>query len=293
MRSLLVPVLVLLAGCDLYFDGDDDDTPCLETPPIAPLELRNPDNGQCQPFGGFPCDGTCGPCAEAAADQAQPDWGVCYGGCDFLDEASCSVDPSCRVVYDANSNVDEPPRFLACWSIAPSGPAPAGGCDGLDAQSCSRHNDCVAMYDDLPDGTLQFARCTAEASGCFGDQDCGPGSHCSVTDGACGSPPGCGPDVACPDVCYGTCVPNSPTCEAIDCGPGTHCEEYCTVDPNGTTVCKSECVPDQAACASLPTEADCQGRADCNAIYQGENCTCHDDGSCACEVLTYDHCETK
>ena len=46
----------------------------------------------------------------------------------------------------------------------------------------------------------------------------------------------------------------------------------------------------QAACATLTTEAACKARSDCDAIYDGSNCTCDANG-CTCQTLTYSHCQ--
>lgn len=335
MRSLSLAALVLVgiagSGCDLYF-SDDDDCALVGAPEAYPNELRDPFTGQCQPFGGgYPCDDRCGPCPLAdVAAPAIPDWGQCWGTCSGLDEASCAAAEECRVVYDANSNVDQAPQYRECWAIAPSGPA-SGTCEGLDAYECSRHNDCIAMYDDT-DGGLAFTRCVAEApQGCFSDEECGPDAHCSTSDGECLPPPGCTGEQACPAVCYGRCVKDQGACDLVDCIDGTHCEEHCTVDPWGNTSCDATCVPDQNGCAaadcgpgfecvetctaedpknpgcgictiecvpvgtceSLVDEASCTSRSDCGAVYNGQNCTCYQDGTCECEILTFDHCETK
>jgi hypothetical protein len=201
--------LVFVTGCDLYFsDGDDDQ--CLNLPAaeeIAPaLELRNPDTGLCEPFGSG-CDD---PCAACEAAIPQPDWGQCFSGCEGLDEGTCIDSPSCRAVYNAFSDVDVPPQYLDCWSIAPSGPV-TGACDGLDADECSRHADCSAFYDEFDGagGPLTFFACKAEHQlGCFGNEDCANGEHCTTSDGECNPPPGCDPGESCPAVCFGRCIPN-------------------------------------------------------------------------------------
>jgi len=326
MRSAFA-LLILITGCDLYFsDGDD----CAFATDVAPAqELRDPETGQCQPWGFPGCDDACAPCA--AEVTAQPDWGACLSSCDELGETPCMDTPGCRAVYDANTDVDQPPQFLACWSIAPSGPAP-GGCDGLDAYECSRHDNCVAFYDDDEDGSpLVFRGCKLEqAKGCYSDADCGAGAHCSVSDGDCGSPPGCDPQLGCPDVCYGRCV-SGDVCDNVECGPGAHCESQCYpcdgVDGPCDPICQPTCVLDQDSCAAvdcgpgfechevcqgggpdpscsatcvplgtcetLATEQACLDRGDCTAVYLGDNCTCYSNGTCDCEVLTYDRCEAK
>jgi len=324
--------LILVTGCDLYFtDGDDDVCAFAELSPAE--QLRNPDTGQCESFGWGGCDDPCTPCA--AADIAPPpDWGSCFAGCESLDETSCVGQSGCRAVYDANSDVDEPARFLECWSIAPSGPA-LGGCENLDAYECSRHENCSAYYDDT-NGFLQFASCKTEAAqGCYSDEDCGGNAHCSTSDGDCLPPPGCGPGETCPAVCYGKCVSDGDVCSNVSCAPGSHCEAQCEAcdgsngpcdpacapvcvpdtnacaaidcapgfecvetcqsnDPNnpGCGICDAACLP-VGTCESLPDETTCAGRADCRPVFLGENCTCYSNGTCNCEVLTYERCEAK
>jgi hypothetical protein len=325
MMRLCLAAAVLLGGCTLYFSGDDDGE-CRLAADIAPNELRDPATGQCQTFDNFPCDDFCAPCAEAA--QPQPDWGSCFSECEGLDEASCLTTPRCRAAYVNDSPTDGPPVFHQCWAIAPSGPA-TGACENLDAYECSRHDDCSGIYnlDPTTDGGLLFGACRPEAAGCFGNEDCGPGTHCSTSDGECLPPPGCTGDMACPAVCAGRCVPDQGSCAAVDCGPGTHCEEQCSSDgtcgpvcvpddascgPNtcppgtecvqrceaedptnpGCGICTIECVP-SGMCETLKTEAECAGRADCAAVYSGESCTCDGNGACTCEILTYERCQPR
>jgi hypothetical protein len=326
--------LILVTGCDLYFTGGDDDDCAFEATSIAAEELRNPDTGQCEPFGFGGCDNPCEPCVAEADPGQLPDWGSCFAGCESFDETSCISQPGCRAVYDANSDVDEPPRFHECWAIAPSGPAP-GSCEDLDAYECSRHENCSAYYDDTS-GFMTFSSCKTEtALGCFGDEECGPTAHCSTSDGECLPPPGCEEGETCPAVCYGKCISDGDVCSNVSCAPGSHCEAQCSgcdgangpcdpscqpvcvpdqdactaitcgpgfecvetcqsIDPNnpGCGICDAACVP-VGTCESLPDETTCTGRADCRAVYLGESCTCYSNGTCNCEVLTYERCETK
>ncbi|MEO8706792.1 MAG: hypothetical protein ABI867_42590 [Kofleriaceae bacterium] len=321
MKSLVLAAVTLLAGCDLYFSNNDD---CFETADDV-ASVRNPDTGECQAFGG--CNESCGNCS--AETFVNPDWAFCGDSCELLDQETCTITAGCRVALTNDFPTDGPPAFRGCWGVAPSGPIQGRQCEGLDALECSRHDDCSAVYNDHVDDAnrTEFAACINEAPapGCYSDQDCGSGSHCSVSDGDCGEPPGC-TDQACPDVCYGRCVMDQPTCASVDCLPGSHCEEHCT-DPGG---CGATCVPDGDACASttcptgnecvvtcdgqdpnnpgcglcttscvpvgtcegLATETACAGRADCRKVFNGEDCTCYQDGTCECAVLTYDHCET-
>jgi hypothetical protein len=335
MRRLL-PVLLLAAGCNLYFDTGDDVCALVDVAPAQ--ELRDPSSGECVPFGfGGGCD--CGPCP-AGAEQAFPDWGTCFSECEALDEVTCALTSGCRAAYHEFTNTDRHIEFMGCWAVAPSGPVQGGACAGLDAYECSRHDDCSAWYGDTIDGPTRqlFQRCEAElgGKGCYSTQDCGGGEHCSVDDGECLPPPGCDPAQGCPAVCYGRCLPDNDSCAAVDCGPGTHCEEQCypcdsqtpggSCDPycqpmcvpdqcniacppgsqcvqvcdpmgggGGTNcgTCHNECLPVGGACETLANESDCANRADCRAVYQGDDCTCYENGVCECKILTYERCETR
>jgi len=144
--------------------------------------------------------------------------------------------------------------FFGCWDTAMSGPIQGGNCSGLDAHECSRHDDCTATFTDLPGGT--FYSCANEL------QSPDPG-ECNGTI-TCTSPaPACPPNTT-PGIkngCYtGYCIP------LTDCPLAT--------------------------CESLTSESTCIARADCAPVYEGTNCTCNLNG-CSCQVLTYDHCQTR
>jgi hypothetical protein len=232
MRSLGLVTFVTLAlgGCDLFFTGPDDCVVAYSD--IAPADVRNPQNGQCEPgFNNYPpCDSSCGDCP-LYETQAPQDWGQCFSGCEGLIESTCIEQSGCRAVYNANSDVDEPPRYLDCWAIAPSGPAPGTTCEGLDAYECSRHDDCSAYYDEnhAADPSLFFQSCRKEKTpGCFDDSECGETGHCTTSDGECLPPPDCVPGQACPAVCFGRCVNDAEVCAVALCEAGTHCRAECT-----------------------------------------------------------------
>jgi hypothetical protein len=316
--SALLLTLSLTAGCQLYFGGGDDD--CLygggsggaAEPAIG---QRNPDTGQCEFFGGggpYPCDGTCGPCAETGAyDQAaQPSWGYCESQCTGLDEASCLTAPGCRGIYlDTCNGADCPDarQYAECWSTDQTGPIQGGSCDGLDAFSCSQHDDCIAVHISSCDyaggagladpGCVpqSFEYCSSEPGGCYGDSDCGPGSHCNA-DEVCLPPPGC-TGLECDAACYGTCVPGP----RGDCNGEVLCDSLppeCPADtaPGIANGCwTGECIPlDQCqtpppACATITAESSCVARADCTPFYRGEDCVCEGD-ACTCNWI-FDSCE--
>lgn len=329
MRSLLVLTVIVLGGCNLYFSGDDQQCGYGAVDIAPSFELRDPQTGTCQPFGGGGGGCPCGQlCDDAVPPIAQPDWGMCFSQCDALDESTCIGTTGCRAAYTEGASRGVP-TFRGCWSVAPSGPI-HGACENLDAYGCSQHDDCSAYYREAIDdaNTVAFSRCAAETNkGCFSDQECGTGAHCSTSDGDCQSPPGCENGMPCPDVCYGQCVMDNDSCTNVSCGAGSHCEEQCHPGDPGTT-CQPVCVPDQACdavtcpagsecvekcdgvdpnqgcgtctiecvpvgtCEGLATEATCAARADCTRVYAGTDCTCYPNGQCQCAVLTYERCET-
>ena len=292
MRRLFVVLVVMLAGCDLYFDGGDDD--CKAYPEVDQAQYRNPETGQCEGFGGGYCDDPCGICAY---DVAIPDWGACYSQCDALDENSCIATAGCYAAYLNPTRV--PPdmdldKFQGCWAVAQSGPAP-GACSGLDAHECSRHDNCSAIYieqlgpDDQSTG-MRFGSCVPEQGNSCGGIDCGANAHCEEQCSTCD--PDTGMDC---EKCGPVCVPDDDACDLIDCADGYECVQVCDeMDPNNPDcgVCRVECVP-TAQCEALPTEAACAARGDCSRVYEGENCTCDANGNCECEVLTYERCQTR
>lgn len=68
--------------------------------------------------------------------------------------------------------------------------------------------------------------CEPMKLGCYSDQDCPDGTHCSVSDGDCG------PDPSCPmcAVCYGECVPDKTECVQSGCS-GEVCAEKAVYTP--------------------------------------------------------------
>lgn len=264
LAAAVIAVLFSLSGCNLYFGGHgDDDDDCLWPAnggaPLPERSLRDPNTGLCQYIGGDGmCPAGCGPCAYEPTPPL-PDWGMCYGVCDGLDETQCQATPACYAAYKNDAPTDGPPEFWGCWNTAPSGPE-RGECKGLDAYECSRHDDCIAIYsEDSATETPRFALCAPEPTQfCVTDDDCG-GSTCDHT------------------ICY-----PSPTC--------TPCET-CGACPDSNT-CYGVCVPTPApACEALEDEASCLARTDCVPVYDGDQCTCYPDG-CDCKVQTYARCET-
>lgn len=263
MLKRLAVVLVLLAGCNLYWSGGDKPPVCngggytAPEEPVGP-DLRDPNTGMCQTFGGdggggWGCDPACGPCPLAEALPPPPDWAVCNGMCDGLDEQSCLATTGCRAAYLDDTSGGSMTKFLGCWGTAPSGPIEGGGCTGLDAQACSEHDDCSAVYTTVyadaglvGDATQLFEQCIAEPGNACDSTTCPAGAHCETQCHPCDTPPG-----DCMDACSPVCVPDD-VCATVDCGPGYSCVEQCT---NG--MCSGQCVATQGDPGSCTGDVTC------------------------------------
>lgn len=321
MRLAFVLAALTLGGCQLYFGGDDEPPTCGYGGAIDdgyPSNLlRNPETGDCQDFGyggGYPCDGTCGPCPEVdvATTPPIPNWPACESSCSLLDEETCLAEPGCQVAYWEDARLADAPsitEFRGCYATTAANDIYTS-CWNLDSWGCSQHDNCSLFYAqnyETPGATdSRFSRCAPEASlvGCEA-VDCGIGYHC---EDSCYPTPGGGPETDCgggggktdctgPAQCTPMCVPDSGHgCELIDCQPGYQCVEACeTMDPSTAGPfpgqCYGTCVP-TTACETLTTEGACNTRNDCTSVYNGDDCTCYPGGYCECEVLTWDHCES-
>jgi len=279
MLRLRLPALALSAlflvasGCSLYSGGGGDDDDCAYPPTTgggAPLSLRNPQTGQCEYYGGGDwCDPACGvPCPLAGAtDYALPSWGYCDSYCSGLDENTCLDTDGCRGAYVdfCPPNADCGPglnaQFVECWAVDQTGPVRGGGCTGLDAWTCSTHDDCRAIHENAClDGT--GPGCTGNFLACA-DEPTNPNP------GNCYGPITCAADP--PDCPSGSVAGRANGCYTGYCIPSDQCEA-------------------PAACNTLG-ESACVDRADCQALYQGLNCTCDAAGNCTCADWVFDRCE--
>jgi len=270
--AALVGLSVPQAGCFLY-GSDDDDCVYGGGGGIADYELRNPDTGLCEWFGGSVDGDEC----MGYADMEQvpyPDWGECYGYCAGLDETTCLAASGCRAAYVylcAEGEICAGLEYFGCWSTAPSGPIQGGDCMGLDAYTCSQHDDCVARHwaaggaagapcadgscEDRPEPPTigNFESCANEPGepppGCFEDTECPDGFVCNAEEICLPSPYACDgtdPDsngdglVPCDDRCYGYCVPDDTTTGAGNCYEDVTC--YC--DPATGEYCAPPDCPD-------------------------------------------------
>jgi hypothetical protein len=158
--------------------------------------------------------------------------------------------------------------FYECWSVDMSGPVQGGQCAGLDAWECSLHDDCVALHTNtcsaptdptdpnsgnIACGIGEFRECAAEAGADPGQ--CYGGVECDSL------PPACPPDSVAGrrDGCWtGACIP------------------------------VNECEP--PPCGAIADEQACVDRVDCDALYEGSDCTCDASGNCTCNTWTFTSC---
>ena len=270
MRSSLVLGAMLLAGCSLYFGGDDQPPNCGYGDDVAAEVLRDPSTGTCTTFGwGGGCSPDC-PCpgVKNGVDiPPPPDWASCYTACDGLDEKTCGATPGCHADYlgtPCPPNADclwSGVNFWQCSAVPSTGPIEGGDCWGLDAQTCSEHDDCASAYTPLdPSVAHTFDQCFPEpgaVDACTG-VTCAPGSHCEDQCTPCDPKD---PSTGCMSTCTATCVPDI-TCATVDCAPGYTCEEVCNgpiCDPPGP--CPDQCAPECVPVGTGP--GDCYGTVTC------------------------------
>jgi hypothetical protein len=331
MRLALAATLAFASGCFIHDDDDRCDFGTAgdadERAPAA--EYRNPESGQCEARGGgsYPqpnprCGDDDEPQEPQAGDsdgaQAPEDWGMCYGGCEGLDEDTCVDTPLCRAAYVGQCLQDascyagsEGLTFYECWAVAPEHPTSTGACGGLDAYECSRHDNCAAVHEQIQAATEgedgadpapepDLAIAIGPFTTCVPEQPDADREACYQAVTCDGEPPACDdgllPGIL--DGCWtGACV------EVAACAEGT-CEGEVTCDadaiscPLGSTPGVRDgcytgyCIPDAscpaAACAELDEPA-CVERADCTAYYEGVGCECTGD-ECVCEDWVFASC---
>ncbi len=274
-----------LSGCMLYFGEEHHGDMC---PPGTYESYDDWGNPVCVPGGGDGyycstdqqcasgcyCDETSGTCAEA---------GFCST------DADCGAGMSCDC---SNSCVPAGTETRSCGQTCFETGCPIGmSCanDGVclpNGPTCTSDTECAAGCYCGPSGSC------AETAVCTSNADCPTDQHCDTDRSTCvpGAPPPPPPPPAPSSAGEITCAFGAPTCPAgqvpliLDgCWTGT-CAAYetCTAAPT---------------CAVLNTENICLGRADCTAVYSGQNCTRTDgsactmgDTGCTCQTFSFDHC---
>lgn len=216
--------------------------------------------------------------------------------CEGLDAFRCSTSDHCIAVHQSD-----------CAMGKPSPDIP----DGFDKVDCA---------------PAEFLSCHNEGpvpEGCYSDNDCGASETCNAAE-VCLPPSGDGAGDA---VCYGYCVPNACPPIDVDCPDNTvkvcpqdACEADCTCEPidpgecDGEVLCLAapplceegstpgiangcwtgECIPLSScpdfACEDIDGESMCIARADCNAYYVGDDCSCNASG-CTCADWNFDSCD--
>jgi hypothetical protein len=68
---------------------------------------------------------------------------------------------------------------------------------------------------------------------CASSQQCPQGQYCTVEDGECNRPPGCGPNDICPMMCWGRCATKGAGAQRVRCG-----KKLC---PSGQVCCNESC----------------------------------------------------
>jgi hypothetical protein len=265
---------------------------------------------------------TCPPWADSESDclpsmnEFYQCWGIAPSGpaepedCWGLDAYACSRHNDCSAVYQYVEAPGDDGGFQNAVSFVGCQPEPAPqGCysdtECPSGYECTADTECNPPPGCDPDGgtcdsdapEVCYGQCVPSTNSCAA-VDCGPGYHCEEECWPCDDADG---DGMCEPFCQPTCVPDYNTCAAIDCGPGYECQELCwPCDPlpdgtgcEGGPYCEPQCVPvePQEVCESLASEDACIARADCVAVYQGDDCECTPAG-CTCEILTYERCET-
>lgn len=268
MKKLLLCMSLVLAGslasgCTLYFgpeDGDDDRY-----------------YSYCDQSGCWTCDSETGECWQDGGGWGCYSNSDCAAGCwcdtnsgTCVETGFCSYNEECPDGYvcdDRQSCVPEQPQ--ACWEAG----CPWGYyCDGwsgecIPSTTCNSDAECGTGYACL-DGT-----CTPV--GCTDDTQCAAGCYCDEASGGCVESGYCSADGDCPsgqtcDEARGTCIPSD--------------------DPPPP--------PPPPGCTEVFDEMTCLGRAECDAVYTGLNCTnpnngqaCQSgDSGCVCEDFVFAAC---
>lgn len=142
------------------------------------------------------------------------------------DGSCCKCENLCKSGFECKSNSDCP--------IGVEGWECVNGCCQLLGCACPLYWAPVCGVDGNTYGNECEARCAGVEiaykgeckMGCYSDYDCPRGFRCNAGE-VCYSPPGCDPSkgMACPEVCYGQCIPADEECYSDnDCPEGFFCE---------------------------------------------------------------------
>jgi hypothetical protein len=127
-----------------------------------------------------------------------------------------------------------------------------------------------------------------KARPCVSSAECGASEYCTVEDGVCNRPPGCGPEDICPAVCFGTCAAKPEKANAGDgepCGPKTCpagqvcCNRSCGIcTPPGGLCTQQLCEDDGGGLGGGSGTSACKTDRDCRIF--SDYCT-----GCDCRAL--------
>jgi hypothetical protein len=162
---------------------------------------------------------------------------------------ACAIGPTVTVC-----SLDE--RGAPKWIILCPGTETGGGSTGTGG---------AAMGTGGSGGSGGSAGGGALGAPCASTQSCGKDLVCTTEDGDCKAPPGCGPNVACPAVCYGVCrsADAGPACGPSQCSKGqVCCNESCGICTAPGGGCTKQLCPKDPAPAPCNTDGDCKVEAD-------------------------------
>ena len=239
MKKLLPTLGLLLAlaasGCTLYFGPEDEDSDYYS---------------YCDATGCWTCNSETGECwSDGGGTQCYSDYD-CAAGC-YCDAASgscietgfCTYDSDCPEGYSCDDRASCTPGGNYCWE---TGCEAGSYCDSwtgecIPSTTCTTPEDCGTGYTCDETGTCVPV-------GCTNDDDCAAACYCDETTGGCVESSFCSAPGECPegqmcDVERSTCIPGEEVVPCSDLSP-----------PNGT-------------------EEDCAGRAECEVVLGGVNCT--------------------
>ncbi len=247
------------------------------------------------------------------------------GSCEALGAFDCAARQDCSLLY---TDYDTHKLFALCIAEPFSDACAATDCGpgyhceeqctadggqpgqmGKCGTVCVEDASCSAI--DCGPGYTCALVCDDTATGGVCHSTCVPTT--SHDPGACTGPVSCFTNApACPsgttagirNGCWtGYCIPNA-ACGPSDpgqCYAPVTCDSVGPACPSGTTpgigpsgCWTGYCIPvadcGAQACSTLASEAACEARMDCRAVYAGMSCTCTASG-CTCQTVTFDHCE--